>query len=47
MTVSLKDLRKDPINAPEYFRLKEQVNDNVQVFMELDKPVKTAISFMA
>lgn len=46
-TVSLKDLRKDPINASEYFRLKEQINDNVQVFMELDKPVKIAINFMA
>jgi len=46
-TISLKDLRQDPINGPAYFKLMEQNADVKRVFGESDPAVKVAISFIS
>ena len=46
-TVSLKDLRQDPVNTNAYFKLREQNSDMLKVFYEMDRPIRVAVSFMS
>ena len=46
-TVSIKDLRNDPIKGDSYFKLLEQNNEVRKLYKTLDPAVKIAINFLS